>query len=930
MRRPISLFVCLSLLVFAVGCAGSQSQLAAPGSTPGLQSPAAAGDALPLLPTGELDFRRSQVVNGDTQPGSAAIDAQNGTAGGSEMLLVLPDGETLAYALYQLPARPDPPDYFTFNTTSYDGEPLVAEPLEGYWVAYADYARDSWAFAGPFTTSQTRVPVPPEADVISPSDNLYCAVIMLGGNVTMVHSVSASYYTDLGYETTWLEAPQGLLVNRRVDIQLDESGEPQIAYLRNDAVIDGGGGQIRVARRDAGSWTVREVPTLYDVDNLVFRLGSNGRRAILAQDYGSDDLHLLYDGGTGSFTGDYLVSADHAYMNMPGMSFFNAAADPGGDRDDLMIVYLEEDAWPLFFVRYYLYDGENPPTEGDVFLDSKDRIGRLSLTTNADNSLLLGELNQPAPGSWLVNTMTYNEFGFWVGLPNVDWADLAIEDDYNFNPGIATCELPGGNLAAAYKHEAGHGVVLGLSDGGAWQSQPTDTVGCRAYPIIDLEPYSDGSVGFLGTFADERLQLFRATPADFEGAKATAIDNDMSDLGCGSLAIDDADSTHIATCSREGDGLLYYTVDGDGVSEREVIDAAGWSRGAAYGVPAMVMLGDDLYIFYADRAHSRLLYALNRAGVWLAENEIIPTDSPGGLTWNAGYLANSNLLYVIYQNFFDPEIYVLSFTPGETDYQTNLLLTNSERPAGIADDETNLGCVYGNSVSIYGPRLYFRLGPPRLAPHPEVLVSDASDSVEGLYNLDYNAVDDTWLASCQGDDINTCLIHTRSPAGLWSGPRLVTIQPGASHAAVWGIEHDRFTGINYVITSERAEGSTILNVNVYADSSSDRHFDLVDTVMSYDVTTYAIDSLATAAGVNGWPYICLQIKPIGDPDWNYKVVAPESSFTWTSDFIWQSTCVDPVVWPEMVVADGNMPAIALIENDQDTEYFGRVLVRYPW
>jgi len=929
MRRNTPLIVCFLLFVFALGCGGDRAYMAAPDTLAAQYTTEAASDSLPALPTGELDVRRSQVVDGDTQPGSAAIDSLNGTAGGSEMLLLLPSGETLAYAVYQLPARPDPPDYFTFNTTSYDGEPLVAEPLEGYWVAYADYAQDSWALAGPFTTSQTRVPVPETADVISPGDNLYCAVIMLSGNVTMIHSVSASYYTDLGYETKWLEAPQGLLVNRRVDIQVDEEGNPQIAYLRNGSVIDGGGGQLRIARREAGHWTVSEVPTLYDIWDVVFRLGSNGRRALLASGAGGE-LHLLYDDGGGSFGGDYLVSTGNDSDNMPGMSFFNAAGDPDGERNDLMIVYEAQDVWPDFFVRSYLYDGVNPPTLDDVFLDSKERIGRLSLTTNADNTLLLGELSQPAPGSWLVNTMTYNEFGFWVGLPNEDWVDLPIEDDYSLNPGIATCELPGGNLAAAYRHEGGHGVVLGLLEDDAWQSQLTDTVGCRAYPVIDLEPYSDGSVGFLSTYADERLQLFRATPANGESAAATAIDNNMTDLRCGSMAVDDTDTTHIATCSREGDGLLYYTVDGDGVSAREVIDTGGWSRGAAFGLPAMVNIDDDLHIFYADSAHSRLLYSLNRAGVWLAENEIIPTDSPCGITWQAGYLEDTNLLYIVYQDVFDTSMHVLTFTPGGTDYQTNLLLTNAERPPGIADDETNVGCVYGYTTLMYGTRLFFRTGPPRLAPHPEVLVSDASDSVEGLNFLSYNSVDETWLASCQGDDVNTCLIHTRDPAGLWSGPRLVSIQPGASIAAIWGIEYDRFTGINYVITNERPDGSTILDVNVYADSTADRHFDYVDTVMSFDQTAYAVGGLSTAPGVTGWPFICLQVKPLGDPDWNYKVMAPESSFSWVSDFIWQSTCVDPLVWPEMVVMDSNMPAIALIEGYRDSDEYGRAVVRYPW
>jgi hypothetical protein len=174
------------------------------------------------------------------------------------------------------------------------------------------------------------------------------------------------------------------------------------------------------------------------------------------------------------------------------------------------------------------------------------------------------------------------------------------------------------------------------------------------------------------------------------------------------------------------------------------------------------------------------------------------------------------------------------------------------------------------------------------------------------------------------------MIHKRSPSGMWSGPHLVAIQPGIAYANLWAIDHDFSTGINYATVTEQADGSTIRYVNVYSDSTADRHFESPASVMSYDTATYNVESVVTAPTAMGWPAICLEVKPVADVDWNYRVMTPDSAFHWVPAFIWQTTCVDPVSWPGMYVMDDNMPALAIIERHPDSDQYGRVLVRYPW
>jgi hypothetical protein len=81
------------------------------------------------------------------------------------------------------------------------------------------------------------------------------------------------------------------------------------------------------------------------------------------------------------------------------------------------------------------------------------------------------------------------------------------------------------------------------------------------------------------------------------------------------------------------------------------------------------------------------------------------------ITWNAGYLENENLLYVSFQNFWDFKVYVVTFTPGGVDYQTNVLTPPLEEPVFVADDETNLAIAYTSNSMMLGERLQFNIAP---------------------------------------------------------------------------------------------------------------------------------------------------------------------------------------------------------------------------
>ncbi|MBN2083267.1 hypothetical protein JW859_13800 [bacterium] len=931
MRFYLILLISL-LVVLLIGCQGGSVPLAGPTSE--LQPETAAdtpGDSLPALADIDQYVRHSQILDGDTVQGSFAVNAHNWSPSATRGLLMIPESEHLAFAVYGIPSRATPPDYFTYNTSWYDGDPLVTSPNDGFWVAYADFAQDCWVFTGPYSSSQTRIAVPAQADVISPGDNLFVAVIMLQGNALIINSVSAGYYTTEGYEEVYLAPPQGKRVSHGIDIQLDPAGNPQIAYLVNDSIYTTYGNQLRIASLTDGEWTLEPESTPYTIWDIMFRIGDNGRRAILAATSTSGELHLLYDGGSGEFTGDYLITTEHNSANRPAMSFFNADGDPSGDRDDLMIVYEEEDAWPDFYVRSCRYDGTNPPVIENVYPGSLAQVGCPSLTTNADNSLLLGYLVEMVVDEPFLDTQSYTTGGGWANSGFVDWVDIDPEDDFVFRPGISTVELPDHSLAAAWIHEGNHGIVLGHSTAMGWDSTPTDTIGCDAPSIIDLEVYPDGDVGFLADYADYRLQLFRKQPGVNEAVQVTAIDNSVTDSGYGTMAVDADGVTHIATCSVEGSGLLYYTVDESGVSEPAVVDALGWSQGASGGMPVMVALGDDLYVFDWDRAHCTLMYSLNRTGSWIVENGTIPTDPPCMSTVAAGYLAESNLIYVVYQESINETINIVSFTPDGTDYQSNELIPYiSELPA-IDDDETNVGALYLKSTLYGTDRLVFSLGPPRTAPNQEEIVTSEASLTDPPYKLEYNTVRQTWLAGSHGDDINSCLVHTRTPEGYWTGPQLVTSQPGTAYVAIGGIEHDHVTGCNYVVVYEQPDGDTWRQVNVYADNNALGLFEYINYVMEYDTANYDMSSVVTAPNAHGWPWISLMIKPNTQLTWNFRVMEPVTSFAWNSAFTWETEYIQPVGNQMMVVLGNGLPALALLEGYQANEDdYGRVLVRYPW
>jgi len=396
------------------------------------------------------------------------------------------------------------------------------------------------------------------------------------------------------------------------------------------------------------------------------------------------------------------------------------------------------------------------------------------------------------------------------------------------------------------------------------------------------------------------------------------------------MAVDADDVTHIAVGSLENAGLLYYTVDTDGVSAREVVDPLGWSQGTANGIPALVALDNDLYVFSADVAHYQLLYSLNRDGIWLVENEVIPADTLCMDTLGAGYLANANLLYVVYQETFDEKCYAVTWTPGLTNYQTNEICPNLMELPAFDDDETNLGVLFRTTAMFGGDNLVFSLGPPRTAPHAEEIVTNESSLAGSPYKLEYNTFQQTWLAGSHDQDLNSCVIHTRTPEGYWTGPQLVTSQPGTAWAAIGGIEHDHAMGFNYVVVYEQPDGESYRSINVYADNNATGTFEYINFVMEYDTDNYDMSEVVTAPSATGWPFICLMIKPNTQTTWNFRVLAPATSLSWNSAFTWETEYIWISGHPTMTVLGNGLPALALIEELSDSDYYGRVLVRYPW
>ena len=322
--RRLLLLATVSALLAGTGCSGSHQPVAPPAP----ESLAAPG--LPGFPGGEPE-RDSSALIGPVKLGNEFTWRHNAPEDGTDLILASnpPPGDSTSWAYYQFPQAGGPPIALTVNATFYDPTPHEQTPEEGYWVAYADYAKGCWQFSGPYRQAGARVFIPPEAEVLSPGGFHYGLVLTWGGRFARLHSVKLGYDDGLGYEEYWLSAPPGEATGHRNDIELDASGNPQIAYLHQPAMPMMERGQTRVAAFDGTVWTTQDIDTTFEVDRLQFAIGDGGRRALLmANETGAaGDLWLYYDNGSGVFADVIRQRFRRALkrLDFPGMPDFDCA-----------------------------------------------------------------------------------------------------------------------------------------------------------------------------------------------------------------------------------------------------------------------------------------------------------------------------------------------------------------------------------------------------------------------------------------------------------------------------------------------------------------------------------------------------------------------------------------------------------------------------
>ena len=101
------------------------------------------------------------------------------------------------------------PAMLTVEALYDDPDPAVSTPDEGYYVGYADFAKQRWVLSGPHRTGQTRLPIPDTADVVSDGGNIYSVVLTCSGQSAVIQFVRIGYDMGEGYEEYWLTDPPG-------------------------------------------------------------------------------------------------------------------------------------------------------------------------------------------------------------------------------------------------------------------------------------------------------------------------------------------------------------------------------------------------------------------------------------------------------------------------------------------------------------------------------------------------------------------------------------------------------------------------------------------------------------------------------------------------------------------------------------------------
>ncbi|GEM_PF-2347320 len=923
--------ILIAVLLACIGCSASLR----PPMPPATEAPPAElTTALPGLPGGETDTRQAQIADGVGVLGNVPFDSYNGTPDGSELLLAVPDPASTdtAWAVYQIPESVgDTIEAFKFDIQYLDPDPLVDRGDEGYWVGYADYATGQWVIDGPFTLTSARAFLPPAADVVSPGGFYYALVLVTGANQARVRAMYYAWSIGPGYEEYWVGRPQGHSPGQYCDIHVDNAGEPHIAYFNSPYALNRHWADLRVAHRSSGSWVYDDIILGYEPRWSRLALGYVGgdiKRAVLAanDDSLSPEIWLYYDDGTGFDAGQLVTGA--ADLDVLGaITFVNDADDPSGPLNLLVIAYAVPDAPQAVQTKYVTYDEVALSAEQDLFGSATRRPGRLSLTTTANKQAVAAVPDKPA--DWELNVGALVG-GVWDFATIPAWGPLTeVEEDEEDAPDFVALEAPGRGVVAGYVREYRGEVRLALYNGVDWQETVNDYLPTGFQYPLDIVAFTSGRIGLLDNYGEMKPLLRWGMTASGEEYGRQFIETEPYAMQYGSLAVDAVNDVHIAAYNPFHGELTYILRKATGKPAVELVDNGGLQLGGSAFMAWPVYVGEELHVFYVNSTHPGVLHAHNVGGIWLKEGEVVASGGIPYYVTGVGYLADRNLVYCGYIDFFKLGYMVTSGTPGGSDWLT-VKMTDALTEIGyIGDDESEVAVVYFAPQILAEGEIRMAYGDPRVGTSRTATISMGDRRLAPPMSVAYNPVGEHWGLVANFEYTATAHYYYEDPTGIWLGPYTIAALEGPG--AEFRVNHLSYLtsdGAPRILAGEIADGDTQFKISVYTAPPGSTSFSPLYEVLNLDMTLAEIDIATAAANPDGEPAIAVMHKLLADPAWDVEMFALSGVDTWSSVVTWDCPIVDGA--PIVAVSDSNKPCVAAIETDSTLPEYGQPVVYYPW
>jgi hypothetical protein len=880
--------------------------------------------------------RSADAVTGAFKLGNEFAWRHNAPDVGTDLHLIStePPGDYAAWAYYEFADTGMQPLALTVNGQYIDPNPHEDLPDEGYWIAYADYAKGRWVYSGPHRQGQARAFIPSTANLVSPGGFIYALVLTWGGAEAMLKSVQIGYDAGFGYEESWLATPQGVAVGNRCDIQLDAAGQPQIAYLRSERVAFSNSGKARVAVRGLLGWEVTAIPTSFDVSVVRLALGDGGCRALLLleDEWTSPELWLYYDPGTGDFTEQHQVSAIAEPDCLPGVTFVNSADNPAGDLDLALMTYANTAAGGQQTTVYRTFDGVVLSPEQSLHIDKTTAGGTLSLSTRANKTALVGVADDTGGWRYYVGTCAltappphwdFSAITSWVCGSDVDASD-------DFAPDFALRELPGGDFVASYRSDGE--VVLARWDGTNWLQNERDSHPLSTTEIMDMEVYSDDYVGIAGNYGFLAPVLHRGQVAVGSMTWDTHYLDGLTEPRLSlALAVGGDDTSHLAAFSMNDFTIDYITRTMGGDVAVEKVDVGGMMQGYTTGQVEVVAVDDQVHVFYVDGAHLWPMHAVNVGGVWVKDGEIIAKDSGAYYFAGAGYLESSGMLYCAWWDVLDGSVLVASATGDMSEWEVVSFCPTVFSPfAFVADNEVDIGVLTMNvNMGLGDGTIVFCQGPPREG----TTIFEDLGSAEGVmgehWHLAYNHGDGTWGALITDSSEQRTRYYRRNVDGTWLGPSTVLQRDGSGKAVGAGLCYRASDGAARVLVRQRVDTSNLNYLTIFSAPQGSMNFSFVSSFASVDTAVEKLGVLGFAASLEGEPIAYLGHKLLADTVYDVEIFTPSGVDTWASTNIWEdayeaSSMVGTAITP------AGLPVAAVCEMADGAPHENSIGVYYPW